>query len=109
MIVEKNSSKRILFGQKTKQRWFYLDGRTLKNLHFSDHTSEGSLEVATFLRVKSKTSAAAVANESKYQFELETVDGHVHAFGNCKFFDWCFSVVYFFCFVKYYFCPCCLF
>ena len=75
------SSKLILFGTKTKIRWFYLDGESLKNLHFSDNTNEGCLAVANVLQIRSKTTDINVSSDSQQSFEIETYNGNKHPFG----------------------------
>ena len=75
------SSKIFVFGTKTKIRWFYLDGDSLKNLNFSDNTNEGCLAVANVLQIRSKTTDAIVANDSQQSFEIEMYNGNKHPFG----------------------------
>jgi hypothetical protein len=66
---------------KTKVRWFELDGDVLKNLHFSDNTTEGCTSIASITEIRPQSSQSAITNESKFHFELETTTGQSMAFG----------------------------
>lgn len=75
------ASKLVLFTHKTKIRWFSLDSNTLKNLHFSDNTSEGSIAVSTIVEVRPHSSHPVLLHETKHHFEIEVTGGNSYAFG----------------------------